>query len=118
MYFCAIANIVERVGFVWNELSPACAVLVGLLSFTALASLFAAAFTEPGVLPHRRPLGVAPLQTAELALKAVMYREVSVSAASVIVKYCYSCRMWRPPRCSHCKTCNCCIGAHDTAFIM
>ncbi|QLL31899.1 hypothetical protein HG536_0C00660 [Torulaspora globosa] len=33
--------------------------------------------------------------------------------SKVEVKYCTACRIWRPPRASHCSTCGVCIMTHD-----
>ncbi|KAL3232345.1 Palmitoyltransferase ERF2 [Nakaseomyces bracarensis] len=32
---------------------------------------------------------------------------------SVAVKYCRTCKIWRPPRASHCSICECCVMTHD-----
>ncbi|QLQ82307.1 hypothetical protein HG537_0H00680 [Torulaspora globosa] len=33
--------------------------------------------------------------------------------SKVDIKYCTTCRIWRPPRASHCSTCGACIMTHD-----
>ncbi|KAJ3064689.1 hypothetical protein HDU98_011911 [Podochytrium sp. JEL0797] len=38
---------------------------------------------------------------------------VYIKDIPVEVKYCYSCQIWRPPRASHCRTCNRCVENHD-----
>ncbi|KAI8845091.1 DHHC palmitoyltransferase-domain-containing protein [Chytriomyces cf. hyalinus JEL632] len=37
----------------------------------------------------------------------------TVHGVEVKVKYCYSCQIWRPPRASHCRSCDRCVENHD-----
>lgn len=98
-----------RAPFASREYSLAVPIVLGVVLLAALASLFVTAFTDPGVLPRRRE-GALPTQDELDRLPAVYY-DMQVNGADLPVKFCHTCSMWRPPRCSHCSTCNCCIGA-------
>ncbi|MCL4128642.1 UNVERIFIED_CONTAM: hypothetical protein GTU68_010469 [Idotea baltica] len=108
--------------YLTHKLSPAIPVLGGALFIFVMSMLFHTSFTDPGIIPRA---------TAEEALYTEMqievpnsgngatYRppprtkEILVRGATVKLKYCFTCKIFRPPRASHCSICDNCVEKFD-----
>ncbi|KAH1151450.1 hypothetical protein GLYMA_16G145900v4 [Glycine max] len=76
---------------------------------------------DPGIIPRNAhppepegfegSLDVGAGQTPQLRLPRI--KEVEVNGITVKVKYCDTCMLYRPPRCSHCSICNNCVERFD-----
>lgn len=80
----------------------------------ALSSMIAGSFREPGILP--RNLDPDPPYTPVDVYWEANPREIMVGKDGkdrVQVKYCETCKSYRPPRCSHCRLCGNCVEGID-----
>jgi palmitoyltransferase ZDHHC9/14/18 len=92
-----------------------------LPSFQDLVLLLLTSGRDPGIIPRNahppEPEGfdsnadIGAGQTPQLRLPRI--REVEVNGVVVKVKYCDTCMLYRPPRCSHCSICNNCVERFD-----
>lgn len=86
-----------------------------------LVLLLSTSGRDPGIIPRNAHppepeglegcLDVGAGQTPQLRLPRI--REVEVNGIAVKVKYCDTCMLYRPPRCSHCSICNNCVERFD-----
>ncbi|AMD19034.1 HBR133Cp [Eremothecium sinecaudum] len=77
-------------------------------------SFLKTATSDPGLLP--RNIHLPQLQN-DFCIPNEYYNSIRlpspVKNSPVTLKYCITCRIWRPLRASHCSTCNCCIMTFD-----
>ncbi|GAB4848647.1 Probable protein S-acyltransferase 7 [Ancistrocladus abbreviatus] len=77
---------------------------------------------DPGIIPRNahppEPEGydgnaeAGGGQTPQL-MRLPRVKEVEVNGVPVKIKYCDTCMLYRPPRCSHCSICNNCVERFD-----
>ncbi|KAK9117628.1 hypothetical protein Sjap_016575 [Stephania japonica] len=98
-------------------------IMVIAVAFTLydLALLFLTSGRDPGIIPRNAHppelegfdgiLETGNGQTPQIRLPRI--KDVVVNGISVKIKYCDTCMLYRPPRCSHCSICNNCVQRFD-----
>ncbi|CAA3024548.1 probable S-acyltransferase 7 [Olea europaea subsp. europaea] len=94
-------------------------VIAVVFTFYDLILLLLTSGRDPGIIPRNahppEPEGyegnAEGAQTPQLRLPRI--KEVDVNGITVKIKYCDTCMLYRPPRCSHCSICNNCVERFD-----
>ncbi|XP_022894349.1 probable protein S-acyltransferase 7 [Olea europaea var. sylvestris] len=93
-------------------------VVAVVFTFYDLILLLLTSGRDPGIIPRNahppEPEGYngsAGAKTPQLRLPRI--KEVEVNGITVKIKYCDTCMLYRPPRCSHCSICNNCVERFD-----
>lgn len=120
-------------------MSPFWLVPVVLVALFSLASAFMTAFTDPGILPRRvnpreairmdgsTDYGGEPVSLLvyhQSCPDILLGKELSIASGDaenapqpgrrrLFLKYCGTCEIFRPPRCSHCSYCDNCVEEFD-----
>ncbi|MFT7811088.1 palmitoyltransferase ZDHHC18-like [Arapaima gigas] len=97
-----------------------CIPAVGGVLFTfVLVSLLHTSFSDPGILPRASAAEAAYTEKQIGNSGSSSYRppprtrEVLINRQLVKLKYCFTCKMFRPPRTSHCSLCDNCVEHFD-----
>eukprot|EP00096_Caligus_rogercresseyi_P006806 TRINITY_DN2367_c0_g1_i2.p1 TRINITY_DN2367_c0_g1~~TRINITY_DN2367_c0_g1_i2.p1 ORF type:complete len:460 (+),score=133.09 TRINITY_DN2367_c0_g1_i2:836-2215(+) len=108
-----------------TEVSPAIPVVSGVLFIFVLSNLFKTSFSDPGIIPRASKEEAWDTEAREALLNSsnslpgTAYRppprtkEIYIKNQSVKLKYCFTCKIFRPPRASHCSICDNCVERFD-----
>uniref|UniRef100_UPI00398F3D1D palmitoyltransferase ZDHHC18-like n=1 Tax=Pristiophorus japonicus TaxID=55135 RepID=UPI00398F3D1D len=105
--------------YLTENLTLAIPIIAGLLFVFVVSALLHTSFTDPGILPRATPDEAADLEKQIDTSGGSGYRppprtkEVLINGQTVKLKYCFSCKMFRPPRTSHCSLCDNCVERFD-----
>ncbi|XP_078268533.1 palmitoyltransferase ZDHHC9 isoform X3 [Rhinoraja longicauda] len=108
------------------HLSPVIPVFAIILFIFVMAMLLRTSFSDPGVLPRAEPDEAA---FVEMEIEAAngnvpvgqrpppRIKDIQINNQIIKLKYCYTCKIFRPPRASHCSVCDNCVGSVDNGFL-
>uniref|UniRef100_A0A8C5PN71 Palmitoyltransferase n=1 Tax=Leptobrachium leishanense TaxID=445787 RepID=A0A8C5PN71_9ANUR len=104
------------------HLSPAIPVFAAVLFLFSMATLLRTSFSDPGVIPRALPDEAAFIEMEIEAANGNVpqgqrppprIKNVQINNQIVKLKYCYTCKIFRPPRASHCSICDNCVERFD-----
>lgn len=95
------------------SVSPALPAAGAALFLLTLSALLRTALSDPGIIPRAAQAEAAALEPPDAARPPPRAREVLVKGRPVKLKYCFTCKMFRPPRASHCSLCDNCVDRFD-----
>ncbi|XP_072250668.1 palmitoyltransferase ZDHHC18a isoform X1 [Leuresthes tenuis] len=105
--------------FLVEHLTVFIPVIGGVLFVFVVMSLMRTSFTDPGILPRATPDEAADIERQIDTSGSSTYRppprtrEILINQQVVKLKYCFTCKMFRPPRTSHCSLCDNCVERFD-----
>lgn len=105
--------------FLVKHLTSCIPVIGGGLFVFVVITLLQTSFTDPGILPRATPDEAADIEKQIDNTGNTSYRppprtkEVVINQQVVKLKYCFTCKMFRPPRTSHCSLCDNCVERFD-----
>ncbi|KAL5204842.1 hypothetical protein ABZP36_009713 [Zizania latifolia] len=99
-------KLADLIGKPLGQLVPATAVAVGVFDVIVLVLTSG---RDPGIIPRN----LRPPEPDAAAGSLPPTRDEYVNGVVVKVKYCHTCLLYRPPRCSHCSVCNNCVERFD-----
>ncbi|CAH9128348.1 unnamed protein product [Cuscuta epithymum] len=122
--FCVFVAIHLRHQFSPHNAGYAVIVAPIVFAVNVLMLLLLTSARDPGIVPRNAhppeeeyrydtstPADIGGRQTPSLQLPRT--KEVMVNGIPVRVKYCDTCMLYRPPRCSHCSICDNCVERFD-----
>lgn len=93
-----------------NKVSgPWAFVVIIALTLLSLCTLFLASFTNPGILPRGNIKWSLPIHDHDIQPSATSTATTNAGHYPTHVKFCYTCKIFRPLRSAHCSICDNCV---------
>lgn len=130
VFFVTVSLIVGTCGlffafdcpFLAMRITPAIPVVGAVLFIFVMSSLLRTSFSDPGIIPRATPDEAAYIEKqieVPNSTNSPTYRppprtkEITIRGQTVKLKYCFTCKIFRPPRASHCSLCDNCVERFD-----
>ncbi|GJQ91623.1 probable protein S-acyltransferase 7 [Tanacetum coccineum] len=93
-----------------------------VFTFYIVVLIFLVAARDPGIIPRTQPSSDVDDDWDATSLSSdwaqsgkylAPTKSVNINGTVVRVKFCQTCMLYRPPRCSHCSVCNNCVDRFD-----
>uniref|UniRef100_A0A7S4RPI8 Palmitoyltransferase n=1 Tax=Alexandrium monilatum TaxID=311494 RepID=A0A7S4RPI8_9DINO len=90
-------------------------ILGAVLQVCSLGFLLATAFSDPGIMPRQKDYSEQhdPKTKCFRTRQPPRYHDILLRGHPFKLKYCTTCSIYRPPRCTHCSVCENCIERFD-----
>lgn len=101
--------------FFARSYSPIFSIFGVLLQLAALVLLISTAFTDPGIMPRSKEYTehYDPHSKSYRQKPPNRYYDLHLRGHPFKLKWCTTCNIYRPPRCTHCAVCENCIERFD-----
>ncbi|CAB1446497.1 unnamed protein product [Pleuronectes platessa] len=105
--------------FLVKHLTSCIPAIGGVLFVFVVITLLQTSFSDPGIMPRATPDEATDIEKQIDNTGNTSHRppprtkEVVINQQVVKLKYCFTCKMFRPPRTSHCSLCDNCVERFD-----
>ncbi|KAI8749273.1 palmitoyltransferase ZDHHC5 [Biomphalaria glabrata] len=94
--------------YLTEEYSYVFPVVQGVITLFMMLNLCLSTFMDPGIFPR------APDDEAkDDDFRSPLYKNIEIRGVQTRMKWCTTCQFYRPPRSSHCSSCDNCIDTFD-----
>ncbi|XP_005097240.1 palmitoyltransferase ZDHHC5 [Aplysia californica] len=94
--------------YLTEEYSYAFPIVQGIITLYMMLNLCLTTFMDPGIFPR------APDDEAkDDDFRSPLYKNIEIKGVQTRMKWCTTCQFYRPPRSSHCSSCDNCIDTFD-----
>ncbi|CAG0916915.1 unnamed protein product [Notodromas monacha] len=108
--------------FLATRINPVLPLVAAVMFLFVMSTLFRTSFMDPGIIPRADSTEARDIEKqieVQNGVSSPTYRppprtkEVVVNKVNVKLKYCFTCKIFRPPRASHCSICDNCVERFD-----
>jgi palmitoyltransferase ZDHHC9/14/18 len=97
-----------------DNISPIVPICAAILFLNVICCILRTACSDPGILPRATSDEILYFEKSENKPLSGRIMELQMRSGLIIqLKYCQTCKIFRPPRVSHCSLCNACIANFD-----